>query len=103
MSAAPPPVTDAGDTSSHRQPESPPTDHADPTWSGYFLFLAQRIFLYFVLYALSIGPCYWHWYRSQFVGGSSIVAAFYLPLVVLAEWIPPFGDWLDWYVGFWVA
>ena len=78
-------------------------EHSEYTWSGYFLFLAQRVFLYSVLYALSIGPFYWQWYGSRFVGGASIIAAFYQPLVLLAEWIPPFGDWMDWYVNFWIA
>ncbi|MGE4003138.1 MAG: hypothetical protein AB7I48_23355, partial [Planctomycetaceae bacterium] len=67
-------------------PTKPSVPHTTPppdgglSWSGYFRFLAQRVFLYFVLYALSIGPCYWQWYGSQFVGGSSLLAAFYLPL-----------------------
>ena len=43
------------------------------------------------------------WYEAQFVGGSSILAAFYLPLVALAESVPPFGDWIEWYVHLWIA
>jgi len=78
-------------------------DNAQFTWGGYLAFLAQRVFIYFVLYALSIGPMYWKWYGSQFVGGSSVLAAFYLPLVKFAEWVPPFGEWLNWYVNLWIA
>jgi hypothetical protein len=81
---------------------SQPLD-ADGTWGGFLLFLAQRVFLYCTLYVLSIGPLYWKWYEAQFVGGSSILAAFYLPLVALAEWVPPFGDWIEWYVHLWIA
>lgn len=87
-------------------PAAPPVDPSTEdefSWTGYLMFLAQRVFIYFSLYTLSIGPMYWKWYASQFVGGSSVVAAFYLPLVKLAEWIPPFGEWLDWYVNLWIA
>ena len=80
-----------------------PQEHEEYTWGGYLLFLAQRVFLYSVLYVLSIGPFYWQWYGSRFVGGSAIVAAFYQPLVILAEWVPPFRDWIDWYVNLWIA
>ena len=72
-------------------------------WRYLFLHLAQRTFLYFTLYALSIGPFYWTWYKSRFVDGSSSVAAFYEPLVWLAEVIPPFGDWMSWYIHLWIG
>ncbi len=85
------------------QPLADQPEHEEYTWGGYFRFLAQRVFLYSVLYVLSIGPFYWHWYRSRFVGGSTVVAAFYQPLVILAEWVPPFRDWIDWYVNLWIA
>lgn len=74
-----------------------------PTWGDLFHWLSQRLFISFVLYVLSIGPLYWQWYRSQFVGGSRILSAFYLPLLKLAGWVPPFGAWLDWYINLWIA
>ncbi len=73
------------------------------SWWNVWVFLAQRMFLYFVLYALSIGPFYWSWYKSRFVGGSSILAAFYMPLVWLADAVPPFGAWMNWYVHLWIG
>ncbi len=85
------------------QPASHSQEHEEYTWGGYLRFLAQRVFLYSALYVLSIGPFYWQWYGSRFVGGSPIIAAFYQPLVILAEWIPPFRDWIDWYVNLWIA
>lgn len=72
-------------------------------WRYLLLHLAQRTFLYFVIYALSIGPFYWTWYKSRFVSGSSSVAAFYEPLVWLAEAVPPFGDWMNWYIHLWTG
>lgn len=80
-----------------------PPAGGDDSWWGVCGFLLQRVFIYCVLYALSIGPLYWEWYESQFVGGSAILAAFYLPLMKLAEWCPPLGAWLDWYIRFWIA
>ncbi len=124
MSDSPPTETTKGDQpeavktppSSPRQPASPQADplpssqpsahrqeRGEYTWGGYLRFLAQRVFLYSVLYVLSIGPFYWQWYGSRFVGGSAVVAAFYQPLVILAEWVPPFRDWIDWYVYLWIA
>lgn len=73
------------------------------TWSGWLHGFAVRSLLLFVLYVLSIGPMYWEWYRGRFAGGSKLLAAFYEPLVVLAELIPPFGQWMDWYVGLWIT
>ena len=100
MSQSPPsgPPLDNAPAAAPRKPED-----SEATWSGFLLFFAQRVFLYLTLYVLSIGPLYWTWYESQFVGGSSIIAAFYLPLVALAEWVPPFGDWIEWYVHLWIV
>ena len=80
------------------------TEEADKfSWWNLWLFLAQRVFLYFVLYALSIGPFYWEWYKSRYVDGSSVLAAFYLPLVWIAEVVPPFGEWMNWYIHLWTG
>ncbi|MBX3438938.1 MAG: hypothetical protein KF861_15715 [Planctomycetaceae bacterium] len=86
------------------QNASPAGTSADtPTWGEFCQWLAQRVFILSALYVLSIGPMYWHWYQSQFVGGSSILAAFYLLLFELAQWVPPFGAWLDWYLRWWLT
>ena len=91
-------------TESRLEPEQPAKkERGEFRWRYLFLHLAQRTFLYFVLYALSIGPFYWTWYKSRFVSGSSSIAAFYEPLVWLANVVPPFGKWMNWYIHLWIG
>jgi hypothetical protein len=70
---------------------------------GWLFGLVQRIFLLLGFYVLSFGPMYWHWYGGRFAGGSQLVAAFYEPIIVLANFVPWFGEWMDWYVGLWIT
>ncbi len=95
MSATPPPVIESAPASTEQQDQF--------SWWNVWLFLAQRGFLYFVLYALSIGPIYWSWYKSRFVSGSNILAAFYIPLIWLADSVPAFGEWMNWYIRLWTG
>ncbi len=95
MSTAPPPMTESTPVSTEQEEKF--------RWWNVWLFLAQRLFLYSVLYALSIGPFYWSWYKSRFVGGSSMLAAIYMPLVWVADAVPPFGEWMNWYIHLWIG
>lgn len=55
----------------------------------------------FVGYALSIGPMYWYWYDSEMEMASPFVAIFYRPLIYSCEF-KPFGNFMNWYVSFWI-
>jgi hypothetical protein len=57
----------------------------------------------FVVYVLSIGPLYWQWYSSMYLNGPSFYAKLYYPLYLLAGLIPPFGEFLNWYVELWMG
>jgi hypothetical protein len=80
-----------------------PIDQPPEGWRGWFFGFAQRMFLLVGFYVLSFGPMYWHWYGGRFAGRSQLVAAFYEPIFVLATLVPWFGEWMDWYVGLWIA
>jgi hypothetical protein len=70
---------------------------------GWLFGLIQRVFLLVGIYVLSIGPMYWHWYGGRFGEGSQFIAAFYEPIFMLVSFVPWFGEWMDWYVGLWIA
>jgi len=72
-------------------------------WREWFRGFVQRVFVMLAIYVLSIGPLYWQWYGARFAGESPWLAAFYEPLVIVAQLIPPFGRWMDWYVGLWIG
>jgi len=76
----------------------------DPTgWlADYLITSAEQLIILFGLYVLSIGPMYWIWIEAKYVDGSYIVAAFYEPLWRLCGLIPFLGDWVNWYVSFWI-
>ncbi|SFI45991.1 hypothetical protein [Planctomicrobium piriforme] len=63
----------------------------------------ERFFIAFCVYALSIGPMYWHWVAGREVKGSLWIATFYEPLRILGEMVPLFGEWLNWYVRLWIG
>ena len=54
-----------------------------------------------LLYALSIGPMFWHWYDSKYLGASELVAMFYEPLLWSCE-IKPIGRAVNWYINLWI-
>lgn len=105
--------------SSHRvgATNSPPpertADPADPvdfpdgagqvSLREWVLRVIERSFLLLAVYVLSIGPMYWHWYGARFAGGSILLAAFYEPLIFIAQLFPAFGRWMDWYVSLWIS
>ncbi|MCA9088587.1 MAG: hypothetical protein KDA90_08115 [Planctomycetaceae bacterium] len=83
--------------SASKQSAAQPKD--EPAW----LVQAEWSFIAWMLYIFSIGPMYWQWYIAKFsFGGSYWIALFYEPLWRLAEWIPPFGAVVDFYVSWWI-
>lgn len=72
-------------------------------WSltAYLAGLACRMLVLFGFYTLSIGPMYWRWYSGKYINGSTLVAAFYEPLWILAGLFPWFGDWINAYIRLW--
>lgn len=54
-----------------------------------------------VLYALSIGPAYWLMQHNRI--SIDAYASFYSPLAPLADFYPPFDNFLEWYLPLFVA
>jgi hypothetical protein len=53
------------------------------------------------LYVLSIGPAVWLMVNGYITEGT--VNAIYTPLLLKdGETIPPLGEWVEWYLRFWV-
>ena len=77
-----------------------------------FLLIRLPVYLVFVLvlYVLSIGPMYWYWYESYVmydshenaVMNANRVSLFYLPLVGVCEGNKYVGDYVNWYLDFWI-
>lgn len=61
-----------------------------------------QIAITLVVYVLSIGPLYWQWYAGKYVSGPTVIAAFYEPLWLLCGWFPPLGQFVNWYVSWWI-
>lgn len=62
----------------------------------------NRVLILLVLYVLSIGPSFWLWMESMYLEGHPAIATFYYPLLLLCEWVPPFGDLVNWYIRLWL-
>lgn len=91
-------------TSEETEKSSEKSDAASPPrrrtlWQGIVLRL-QITFWLMLIYSLSLGPMYWIWYESKYIGGSPWVAVFYEPLLRLTV-IPVFRDWINWYLSYW--
>lgn len=63
---------------------------------------AERMFILWALYVLSIGPMYWQWVNAKYVDGPVLLAAFYEPLWIVSSACPPLGEWINWYVRLWI-
>ena len=72
------------------------------TWRRWLLQKLVSFTVLFTLYALSIGPMFWYWWDAVYVGGPSWVYLFYGPLVILAEYCPPFRDLINVYINWWI-
>lgn len=53
------------------------------------------------IYTLSIGPMYWTWFGSTFVGGPYWVRALYSPLRIACLYVPMYGDLVEDYIWWW--
>jgi hypothetical protein len=73
-------------------------DKQRPLW----VHVLRRSFVYFSIYAISLGPMYWRWWEGKYLNGSKFIAAFYEPLFLVSGWIPPLGWFLNSYVHIWV-
>jgi hypothetical protein len=51
------------------------------------------------VYVLSIGPAVWMANRSEAVGYA--IQVVYFPLGLVAYCLPPFKDFVEWYISFW--
>jgi hypothetical protein len=54
-----------------------------------------------LIYTLSIGPMYWTWFGSTYVGGPYWVCALYSPLRIACLYVPPYGDLVENYIWWW--
>ncbi|NQV27294.1 MAG: hypothetical protein HQ518_23350 [Rhodopirellula sp.] len=61
-----------------------------------------RITIGLIVYVYSIGPMFWYWYEAENLGGNSLVRVVYMPLRLLCA-IPPFENWLNNYIKWWIA
>lgn len=68
----------------------------------YLLKSAVQLGICFLLYALSIGPMFWYWFQSFYVGGPKWIAKFYMPLLLLCSVCPPIGTLVNWYINLWI-
>ncbi len=68
--------------------------------SRWKIHLAE-IFLGLVLYVLSFGPMYWHWYKSMYLGGDRFWVQLYAPLIWFGQG-EFFGGWMQKYVEWWI-
>jgi hypothetical protein len=89
------------------EPEKQPAGETSPSgsprsiWTRVVAFL-ERALICFCLYTLSIGPMYWQWLAGRQARGPVLITAFYEPLRLLGELIPAFGEWLNWYIRWWI-
>lgn len=79
-----------------------PDEDADAGWTGYIIASTEQLIILIGLYVFSIGPMYWRWLGSKQVDGSYFIAVMYEPLWIVAGILPPFGEWLNWYVRLWI-
>jgi len=70
---------------------------------SYLLGLVGRLFVYWTLYSLSIGPCFWYWFESTHVDGPKWVGRFYTPLLIVCEIFPWYGRFMNAYIDLWIV
>ncbi|MFK7778715.1 MAG: hypothetical protein QM501_11475 [Gimesia sp.] len=61
-----------------------------------------QVTVFLTLYVLSIGPLFWQWYSSFNSMGSPFFAAFYTPLLLACDLVPPLSDSVNWYINLWI-
>lgn len=61
-----------------------------------------RFLIVLAVYVLSIGPMFWVWYESEYLGRWPLVRLFYAPLRLICY--PKFvEDWLNRYIEWWIT
>lgn len=65
--------------------------------------ITVRVIVVLVLYIYSIGPMFWLWYEAENMGGSPLLRAFYTPLKLLCLGSTTFEEFLNEYIGWWIA
>ncbi len=85
------------------QPETDPVASTpnQSLWLNIEAYI-ERMFILLCIYTLSVGPMYWDWLAGRQAKGNPYIAAFYEPLRIAGELFPPFGEWLNWYIRFWI-
>lgn len=80
----------------------PPSEEVTSGLWEYLVVSLEQMIILVGFYILSIGPMYWSWVGAKQVDGSYYIAAIYEPLWFLAGVFPDLGEWLNWYVRFWI-
>lgn len=83
-------------------PEDSSHEEESGGWKAYIIASTEQMIILLGIYIFSIGPMYWTWVDAKQVNGSYYIAAMYEPLWILGGLIPPFGEWLNWYVRLWI-
>lgn len=96
-----PPIEAEGSPPAATQPASGGNEPPEFDLRAYIRTTLWQLAACLVVYVLSIGPLYWQWYSSMYLNGPSFYAKLYYPLYLLAGLIPPFGEFLNWYVELW--
>ncbi|MDA0588634.1 MAG: hypothetical protein O2820_10240 [Planctomycetota bacterium] len=81
--------------------ESP--KHDEEATSRRRVPIPVRVLVFLVVYVYSIGPMFWLWYEAENMGGSYLLRAFYTPLKLLCLGSTTFEDFLNDYIGWWIA
>ncbi len=70
-------------------------------WRKFFVRLTTRMVILLVLYVLSIGPMYWKWEQAKLSRENDGLLMFYMPLMLAAEYSPPFRTAINRYIDYW--
>ncbi|WP_417378565.1 hypothetical protein [Gimesia sp.] len=73
------------------------------SWRRYIITSTIQVTVFLFLYVLSIGPLFWQWYASFNSLSSPFFAAFYTPLLLACDLIPPLADGVNWYINLWIG
>ncbi len=71
------------------------------SWSREIRKRLMATMIVLAVYVLSIGPMFWSWYESKYLGGSPLVAAIYEPLLWTTEY-PLIRHILNAYIDWWI-
>ena len=78
---------------------SEPSQTKDPhRWVRRYLSTLPWVLL---IYLFSIGPVFWYWHSSFYMGGNAFLTKLYYPLLMLCE-IDFIGEVVNNYIGLWI-